>query len=224
MKRFIEMFLLAVALLLSGCRSEEKAPESVGVEENEVIRAVLSKQWNEKGGDSYAFAKDGTGNISGEDFTYSCGFDVENRIVLKIVMDDTKEERNYYVTTDDTGYGLLLDAAGEGDDLYLLQADMEILEMTDERAAGLIGEWADKSDNRYIMGEDRTMVIKGKSGSESAGTYSAAQRRADGALILTLVFEGNTLDFNYELSKDNGKLILSAPGTETVHEWLEIAE
>lgn len=229
MKKRLLVLLFAGILALSGCRTKKEAEkaklaealENMGEEHSEVLKAVLSKEWNEAdSGDTYVFTKEGTGEISGESFTYICGFNEENRMLLQMIMDGTKEERNYYVTTDDTGYGLHLDTAGD-DDLYLIQADMELLGEEDERAAGIPGEWADKSDNRYILKEDRAVVIKNKSGGETEGTYSLAERKDDEMLILTLVFGGNTLDFHYELSQDGQTLTLSTP--EASHEWTKVS-
>lgn len=123
MKRGVFIVLLAGVLALGGCQTKKEAEEAriteafenMGVEHEEVIKAVLSKKWNavepddiyQTTGDTYEFTREGTGEFSGESFTYTCGFDDEHEIVLRIVMDDTKEEKTYFVRTDDTGYGLL---------------------------------------------------------------------------------------------------------------------
>lgn len=227
MKKRLLALLFVGILALSGCQSAEEkekaelaeALEQVGIGYDGAIMTVLSKEWNVDGSEeSYEFTKEATGNISGEAFTYTCGFDEENKIVLQIVMDETEEERNYYVSTDDTGYGLYLDPAGDEEVVYLIQADVELLEMTDERAADLVGEWADKSDNRYVLNEDCTMVIKGSSG-DTEGTYSAVVREDE--LILTLLFGSNTLEFAYEFLDNGDTMKLCAPGTDIVHTWIK---
>lgn len=230
MKKGLLVLLFAGILALGGCQTKEDAEkarlieafENMGAEHSEVIKAVLAKEWNVADSEeSYVFTMEGTGEISGESFTYTCGFDEKNKIVLQIVMDDTKEERKYFVSTDDTGYGLHLDAPGE-EDIYLLQANMEIFGADDERAAGVSGEWADKSNNHYFLNEDRTMLIKNKSGVETEGTYSLAENRDnEGKLLLTLVFDGNTLDFNYTVSGDGTTLTLSTP--EASHIWTRVS-
>lgn len=227
MKKKLLTLLFVGVLVLTGCQSTEeaqkekilKAFENIGMEHSAVIMNVLSKEWVEVNGeDFYVFTKEGTGEISGESFTYSCGFDEEYNIALKMIMDDTKEEKYYYVTTDDTGYGLNLDMAGENEDIYLFQNNVELLELTDERASEVIGEWADKGDNRYILNEDGTMLIKG-SQSETEGTFSVVEVKEDGSLLLTLVFGSDTMEFNYEFLKD-GSMQLCRPGTDIIHTWI----
>lgn len=225
-KKFLLTLAFAVALVLGGCQDQEKelenAFENMDTAYSEVLRTVLSKEWEEVGGeDIWKFAKDGTGNILGQGFTYRCGFDKENQMLLQIVMDDTEEERNFYVSTDDTGYGLYLQTP-EGEKVYLFQTNMELLDSADERAAGLLGEWKDGSGNRYVLKEDRTMVIRYVDGGETEGNYSAAERRVDGELILTLVFNRNTLDYSYGLSADGMSVTLSAPGADMVYEWTKV--
>ena len=229
MKKRLLVLLFVVVLCLSGCQSEEEAKkeaiqnafEDIGMEHSTVIMNVLSKEWTVIGAeDTYTFTKEGTGNISGETFTYSCGFDEENNIALKIVMDKTTEEKYYYVSTDDTGYGLNLDLAGEEKDVYLFQSNVELLDLTDERAAVMVGEWADKSDNRYVFNEDGSMLIKG-SQSETEGTFSVVEWKEDGSLLLTLVFGSDTMEFNYEILSDGTTVQLCRPGTDVIHTWIK---
>lgn len=224
MKKRLFILLAAGILCLTGCQSAEEkqqaelmeAFEEMGVEHNEVIMSVLSKEWKVLDGeDIYEFTKEGTGTVSGETFTYSCGFNEDNDIMLQMTMDETGEEYHYFVSADDTGHGLFFESV-EGENMHLLLANVELLEMTDERAKKMIGEWADKSDNRYVFEEDRTMMIKGSS--ETEGTYSVVIR--DGMPVLTLVFGSNTLEFEYEFVEDT-IIDLCAPGTETVHTWIK---
>ena len=227
-KRLLALLFVAV-LCLSGCQSEEeakkeaiqKAFENIGMEHSTVIMNVLSKEWVEADSkESYVFTKEGTGSIDGESFTYSCGFDEENNIALKVTMDETKEEKYFYVSTDETGYGLKLDLAGEDGDVYLIQNNIEMIDITDERAAAVVGEWADKSDNRYVLNKDNTMLIKG-SQSETEGTFSVAEWKEDGSLLLTLVFGSDTMEFNFEFLDDGNTMQLCRPGTDIVHTWIK---
>ncbi len=227
-KRLLALLFVAV-LCLSGCQNEEaakkdaleKAFENIGMEHSAVIMNVLSKEWNVVGGeDTYTFTKEGTGDISGEAFTYSCGFDEENNIALKIVMDATAEEKYFYVSTDDTGYGLNLDLAGDENDVYLFQNNVELIDFADERVKFMVGEWADKSDNRYVFNEDGTMLIKG-SQSETEGTFSVVEWKEDGKLLLTLVFGSDTMEFYYELLSDGTTVQLCRPGTDVIHTWIK---
>lgn len=224
MKKRLLALLFVGVLALTGCQNSEeekiiKAFENIGMEHSAVIMKVLSKEWVEMNDDNvYVFTQEGTGDISGESFTYSCGFDEEYNIVLKIIMNDTGEERYYYVSTDDTGYGLHLDRAGEGDDVYLFQNNVKLIGLSTQRASGVLGEWADKSDNRYIFNEDGTMLIKGSEG-ETEGTFSVVEVKEDGSLLLTLVFGSDTMEFNYEFLSD-GSMQLCRPGTDTIHTWI----
>lgn len=227
-KRLLALFLVGM-LCLTGCQNKEDAKkealqetfENIGMEHSAVIMNVLSKEWVQvEGEDTYEFTKEGTGNISGAPFTYSCGFDEENNIALKIVMDETEEEKYFYISTDDTGYGLHLDLVGEDEDVYLFQNNVELIELSDQRAVNIIGEWADKSDNRYIFNEDGTMLIKG-SQSETEGTFSVVEVKEDGSLLLTLVFGSDTMEFNYEFLSDGMTVELCRPGTEDVHTWIK---
>lgn len=229
MKKRLLVLLFAALLCMTGCQSEEDAKkealqeafENIGMEHSAVIMNVLSKEWNVMDGDdTYVFTKEGTGDISGDTFTYSCGFDEENNIALKIVMDTTGEEKYYYVSTDDTGYGLNLDLAGEEEDVYLFQSNVELIDLSDERASVMVGEWADKSDNRYIFNEDGTMLIKG-SQSETEGTFSVVEWKEDGSLLLTLVFGSDTMEFNYEVLSDGVTVQLCRPGTDVIHTWIK---
>lgn len=229
MKKRLIALLFASVLAVTGCQSAEEAEkekiieafEKVGMEHSAVIMNVLSKEWVEaEGEDFYVFTTEGTGDISGDSFTYTCGFDEEHNIALKMIMDETKEEKYYYVSTDDTGYGLHLDTAGEDEDVYLLQNNVELLELSDERAAAVVGEWADKSDNRYILNEDYSMLIKG-SVSETEGTFSVVEWKEDGSLLLTQVFGGDTMEFNYEFLDDGNTMKLCRPGTDVVHTWIK---
>ena len=229
MKKSLLVLLLIGLMALTGCQSKEQAKadaireafENIGMEHSAVIMNVLSKEWEAVDSeDTYMFTKEGTGEISGQAFTYSCGFDEENRIALKIVMDENAEERYFYVSTDDTGYGLNLDLAGEGEDVYLLQTNIEMIDISDERAAAVLGEWADKSDNRYVFNDDNSMLIKG-SHSETEGTFSVVEWKEDGTLLLTLVFGSDTMEFNFEFLDDGNTMKLCRPGTDVVHTWIK---
>lgn len=228
MKKRLLMFLVAGMLALTGCQSKEEANkkkveaafEAIGMEHSTVIMGVLSKEWKVQDGEgTYSFTKEGTGDVSGKTFTYSCGFDEENNLALKMTMDADGEERFYYVSTDETGYGLYLQDAISEEEVYLLQNNVEILALTDERASGFIGEWADKSDNRYIFNEDGTMMIKG-SKSDTPGTFSVVEIKEDGTLLMTLVFGSDTMEFTYEFLSDGVTLQLCRPGTDTIHTWI----
>lgn len=227
MKKKLLIILFAGLLAVSGCQSKEEAEkqkimeafEDMGVDYSTVIAGVLSKEWKVLDGkENYEFTKEGTGNISGDGFTYTCGVDEDNQIVLKITMDGSKEDKYYFVRNDDTGYGLYLDEADSKNQVYLFPCDTELLTMEDERANALIGEWADKSDNRYILKEDRSVVIKSASG-DREGTYSVVEQKESGMVLFTLVFGSDTMEFTFEFSEDADTVELCRPGTDTIHTW-----
>ena len=95
--------------------------------------------------------------------------------------------------------------------------NLELLDLTDDRAKGLIGKWTDNSGNEYKLKKDGKLVIKSSSG-ETKGTYCVAEN-ADGTLRLNLVISGGTLEYVYTLSDDGSTVELCSPGTDTVHKW-----
>ena len=225
MKKRWLILLMAGMFCLTGCQSAEEkqqaamleAFEQMGVEPNEVVRSVLAKEWKVLNSEAvYQFTKEGTGTVSGENFTYSCGFDVDNKIMLHMTMEDTAEEFYYFVSSDDTGHGLYLEPVQQTETIHLILANVELLDIKDE-AFVFIGEWVDKSDNRYVLNDDGTMRIHGAD-SDKEGTYSVARR--DGVELFTLVFGSNTLEFAYEFL-DETTVRLCAPGTEIIHTWVK---
>lgn len=236
MRKRLVMIALAAMFCLAGCGSGKKAGESTTEEvdkfakdakgelgENtlvpsEAVTKSVSDTWNVKGTDEvYALKEDGTGTKDGETFTFECGFDDEKNITLLIRMDDTGDEALYAISTDDTGYGIDLTSLDGGDDITFVPADLEFLDMTDERAAGIVGEWSDESGNSYVFDKDQDMTIKGSDG-DTKGTYSAVADE-DGNTFFRIVVEGGSLEYEYTLSEDNTKMDLVSPGTDIVHTW-----
>ena len=95
MKKKLLALLFVAVLCLTGCQSEEEAKkealqeafENIGMEHSAVIMNVLSKEWVEADSNEiYVFTKEGTGEIAGAGFTYSCGFDDENNISMFLQM------------------------------------------------------------------------------------------------------------------------------------------
>ena len=143
---------------------------------------------------------------------------IPTKYSIRFVATSGEEEGKLYaVTTDDTGYGVVLESLDGGKDIKLLQADTELLDLTDDRAKGLIGKWTDNSGNEYKLKKDGKLVIKSSSG-ETKGTYCVAEN-ADGTLRLNLVISGGTLEYVYTLSDDGSTVELCSPGTDTVHKW-----
>lgn len=241
MKNLILAVLLAVAACISGCGKEEQdseekagtstteqvdqaasdAKESLGDSvslPSESVVKVMADTWNVVGSDDvYVLEEDGTGTKNGDPLTFECGFDDENHITLRIVMDDTQEEELYALSTDTTGYGVNLTALDGGEDLLFLPADITLLDLSDERAAAIPGEWSDGNGNTYTFKDDNTMVID-DSETETEGTYSVAED-SEGTSLLKIVVEGGALEFEYDLNEDGTEMDLQSPGTTTVHHW-----
>lgn len=196
----------------------QEAGEQGLIAPSEAVKNLLIKTWNVDGGsDVYTMEKDGTGTKNGDAFTFECGFDKDNNITLEIMLNDSEEMELYAISADETGYGLNLASLNGGRDIRLVPADLEFLEMTDARAEGLLGEWADKSGNHYIFDADNKLTIKG-SDSDMEGTYSAVQN-AEGTLLLNLVVPGGALEYAYTLNEDQTQIELRSPGADVVHVW-----
>ena len=180
-------------------------------------RGGQSKQYDERTDGRQRGSSNGTGTKDDTGLTFECGFDEDNNITIKITMDGEDEGKLYAVTTDDTGYGIVLKSLDGGKDMKFLQADTDLLDLTDDRAKGLIGKWTDNSGNEYKLKKDGKLVIKSSSG-ETKGTYCVAEN-ADGTLRLNLVISGGTLEYVYTLSDDGSTVELCSPGTDTVHKW-----
>ena len=160
---------------------------------------------------------DGTGTKNEEPFTFECGFDEDNNITLEITLDSADESELYALSSDETGYGLDLASLNNGEDIRLVPADLEFLDMEDERAAGIVGEWKDESGNSYVFGEDNSVTVKG-SDQDTEGTFSVVQD-AEGMLLLKLVVPGGSLEFAYTLTEDKSQIELCSPGSDVVHVW-----
>lgn len=234
-----KILILTFALIvgstgLTGCTEEKKAGKSTTEKvdsytsemedtlggqlsaPSEAVTKAISNTWAVQGNnDIYEFKSDGTGKKNDEDLTFECGFDDENNITLLMRIGD--DEMLYAISTDETGYGIELTSLDGGEDLYFLPANLEFLEMTDERAEGILGEWSDESGNTYKFDEDKSMEIKGESG-KTEGTFSVVQDE-NGTLLLRIVVSGGSLEYEYTLNEDNTQMDLVGPGTDTVHHW-----
>ena len=234
-KILILTFALMIGLMgLTGCTEEKKAGKSTTEEvdsytaemedtlggqlsaPSEAVTKAVSNTWAVQGSDDiYELNVDGTGKKNDEDLTFECGFDDEKNITLQMKIGDA--EMLYAISTDETGYGIELTSLDGGEDLYFLPADLEFLDMTDERAEGILGEWSDESGNTYKFDEDKSMEIGGESG-KTEGTYSVVED-ASGTRLLRIVVSGGSLEYEFTLNEDNTQMDLVSPGTDTVHRW-----
>ena len=234
-KRFL-ILVLAAVFCVTGCGDKNEPAKSKTEEvdkyaqqaaENgeqgllapsEAVKNLLLKTWNVDGGnDVYTMKADGTGTKNEAPFTFECGFDEDNNITLEITLDGSDDTELYAIASDSTGYGLNLTSLNGGGDIRLVPADLEFLAMTDQRAEGILGEWADESGNQYVFEDDNTLTIKSSDG-DTEGTYSAVQN-AEGTLLLNLVVPGGSLEFAYTLNDDQTQIELCSPGTDVVHVW-----
>ncbi len=236
MRKKLVLIAAAAVLCLSGCSEEKRAGKSTTekVDEfandakdslgdnvslpSESVTKAVSDTWIVSGTDEiYVLNEDGTGTKDGSPFTFECGFDDENNITLRIIMDDTEEEALYALSTDITGYGIDLTSLDGGEDLRFLPEDLEFLDLDDGRAAGLLGEWADASGNRYLFDDDGKVTIK-SAGGDTEGTFSVVADEK-GKLFFRIVVEGGSLEYEYTLNEDATKMDLVSPGTDVVHSW-----
>lgn len=230
------MAVIAAVFCLSSCGKDEKkagdsatekvdemasqVQESVdGVDlPSESVTKAVSNTWIVPDtGEIFILQTDGTGSRDGAPFTFECGFDDENNITLKIMMDDGSAENLYAISTDSTGYGMDLTALDGGADLKFLPEDLEFLSTDDARIADLVGTWADESGNEYVFGSDGSLLIRSSDG-ETEGTFSAVADAKDG-LFFRIVVEGGSLEYGFELSDDGNTLDLASPGTDVIHTW-----
>lgn len=242
MKKKIFILLLVCLFCVTGCQGEDeaKAPgekqeavseedsekkaealeEAFGdymIEPNEALKAVFSKSWDVRGtADVYMLETDGTGLKNEEPFTYECGFDEENNIILKFFMDGG-EETAYIAASDATGYGLDLTPVADGEFMNFFPTDLTLLEVSDERAAGLVGTWKDDNGNEYVFQESRELLIKGNE-AETPGSWCAIEKE-DGTLIINLVVEGGSLEFEYKVIDEGKTLELYNRSGESWYYW-----
>ena len=203
MKKLIVALLLASTLCMTGCGDTKKA-EPAASKTEEVDKA--SSAMKEQMGDNAVLPSDSVKRVMAKQW----------KVIGTDTVYDLKEDGTG--TKDDAG--LTFECGFDednGKDMKFLQADTDLLDLTDDRAKGLIGKWTDNSGNEYKLKKDGKLVIKSSSG-ETKGTYCVAEN-TDGTLRLNLVISGGTLEYVYTLSDDGSTVELCSPGTDTVHKW-----
>lgn len=229
MKKRLFALLLAGALCLASvaCGAKDNTDEvdqlasnmqDVGmvgfITPSDSVKNAMAKTWSVKDSeDVYVMNADGTGTKNDAEFTFECGFSEDNKIIMNITIGD--EVESYAISTDTTGYGVVLTGFGKAEDKVLLPADLEFLALDDERIAGISAEWKDASGNIYKLGEKFDLAIDGVN-NDSEGTYSVV-KTADGMLCLNLVIKGSA--YEYEIELDGNELHLNMTGDDTVHTW-----
>lgn len=195
---------------------KEKVGDAVSLPSESVTKAV-SGTWRDQGNsDLYVLSEDGTGTRNGEALTFECGFDDDNNIIISLATDGAAE-KTYAISTDDTGYGINFTALDGDDTIRLLPEGLKFLDLTDDRAAGVVGEWADADGNTYRLEDDHDMVIS-DSEKETEGVFNVVEN-SDGTLLLKLKVPGGSLEFTYDLNEDHTEMDLQSPGDDTVHHW-----
>lgn len=241
-KKIIAIFLVCMAIM-TGCQGKEEAKvpseeqevaeqaendedkaaaleEALGdyiIEPNDALKSVFSRTWNVTGTeDVYVLEIDGTGMKNEEALTYECGFDEDNQIILKFIMDGETEGITYIADADATGYGLDLTPAAEGTAMNLFPSNMTLLEVSDEKAKGLVGCWKDENANEYVFEENGELIIKGKE-TDTPGSWCAVEK--DGVLHVNLLVEGGSLEFEYEIQEEGKTLALYNRSAESWYYW-----
>ena len=183
---------------------------------SESVMGAMAKKWIVVGSeDVYEMEADGKGTKNGEDFTFECGFNEDNKITMHITLGDTEEI--YLVSTDTTGYGVNLKAVEGAEDKVFLPVDLEFLSLDDDRAAGIAATWEDASGNLYMLGEDFSLVIDGVK-NDSEGTYSVVED-TEGTLLISLVINGSSFEYEYSFNDARNELTLKGPDSDFVAVW-----
>ena len=72
-----------------------------------------------------------------------------------------------------------------------------------------------------LTAEEYAFAIK-KDNTDLLNSVNAciAEWKEDGSLLLTLVFGGDSMEFNFEFLSDDVTMQLCRPGTDVVHTWI----
>lgn len=201
----------------------ESMLENMTIDYSEAVAMAISKEWNVEGEkEGYMFSTDGSGEhrLEGETerFQYTCGFDEENNILVRITAEEREE--TYRITTDETGYGIYLEAM-EGEEgiarkKLLTPADLKILDINDVKVTGILGVWEDDGGNRYEFTKDSEFLIL--TAEDSNGTFCAAEKE-DGILEVSILVAGGNLRYEYSLQGDGRTLQLYNRDAESYYYW-----
>lgn len=198
----------------------ESMLENMTIDYSEAVAMAISKEWNVEGEEEgYMFSTDGSGEhrLEGETerFQYTCGFDEENNILVRITAEEREE--TYRITTDETGYGIYLEAMeGIAGKKLLTPADLKILDINDAKVTGILGVWEDDGGNRYEFTKDSEFLIL--TAEDSNGTFCAAEKE-DGILEVSILVAGGNLRYEYSLQDDERTLQLYNRDAESYYYW-----
>lgn len=198
----------------------ESMLENMTIDYSEAVAMAISKEWNVEGEEEgYMFSTDGSGEhrLEGETerFQYTCGFDEENNILVRITAEEREE--TYRITTDETGYGIYLEAMeGIAGKKLLTPADLKILDINDAKVTGILGVWEDDGGNRYEFTKDSEFLIL--TAEDSNGTFCAAEKE-DGTLEVSILVAGGNLRYEYDLQDDGQTLQLYNRDAESYYYW-----
>lgn len=203
--------------------SAESVLENMTIDYSEAVAMAISKEWNVEGEEEgYLFSADGSGEhrLEGETerIQYTCGFDEENNILVRIMAKEREE--TYRITTDETGYGIYLEAMEGAEGIagkkLLTPADLKILDIDDEKVTGILGVWEDDGGNRYEFTKENEFLIL--TAEDSNGTFCAAEKK-DGILEVLILVAGGNLRYEYSLQDDGRTLQLYNRDAESYYYW-----
>lgn len=201
----------------------ESMLESMTIDYSEAVAMAISKEWNVEGEEEgYLFSADGSGEhrLEGETerFQYTCGFDEENNILVRITAKEREE--TYKITTDETGYGIYLEAMEGAEGIagkkLLTPADLKILDIDDAKVTGILGVWEDDGGNRYEFTKGNEFLILTAEGNN--GTFCAAEKE-DGILEISILVAGGNLRYEYGLQDNGQTLQLYNRDAESYYYW-----
>lgn len=201
----------------------ENMLENMTIDYSEAVAMAISKEWNVEGEEEgYLFSTDGSGEhrLEGETerFQYTCGFDEDNNILVRITVGEREEAHR--ITTDETGYGIYMEAMegaeGTAGKKLLTPADLKILNVDDEKVTGILGVWEDDGGNRYEFTKNGEFLIL--TAENSNGTFCAAEKE-DGILEVSILVAGGNLRYEYSLQDDGQTLQLYNRDAESYYYW-----
>lgn len=201
----------------------ESMLENMTIDYSEAVAMAISKEWNVEGEEEgYLFSADGSGEhrLEGktERFQYTCGFDEENNILVRITAEEREE--TYRITTDETGYGIYMEAIEGAEGIsgkkLLTPADLKILDIDDEKVRGIFGVWEDDGGNRYEFTKDNEFLIL--TAEDSDGTFCVAEKE-DGVLEVSILVAGGNLRYECSLQDDGQTLQLYNRDAESYYYW-----
>lgn len=230
MKRLL-LLLVVAAMLFAGCSNENKefrkkqealenAFSNIAMGIDEAVAASIVKTWNVADTDSViTFNADGTAKYDDKDIEFECAVTEENEFLVKLI--DGKDETIYYMELDTTGYGVMLTASDNSEELHLVTAEVELQTIGSEACSGLIGVWEDKGGNLYEFKKDFSFVITDDDGDVINGSFGVAKYLDTEKMCFMIKMPSGTLELEFEFEDGGNKLKLLNVGSDSTsyHYW-----